>query len=76
VADARFIEVEIPGRPDRVTASVGIVNHQVDLALLQLSDAVSSPQPIAFDGLPSHLDTVVTVGYPVGGEQASVVPSE
>lgn len=71
VADAKFIEVKIAGHGDRVEAEVTAVNHQVDLALLRLKEDAPSLPPIGFDGLPRHLDKVVTIGYPMGGEQVS-----
>jgi S1-C subfamily serine protease len=71
VADARMIEVEISGDGGRVTAEVRAVNHQVDLALLAL-DAGAEPGPaVAFGDLPEPLQAVVTVGYPIGGEEVS-----
>jgi S1-C subfamily serine protease len=72
VADAKFIEVQIPGATSQVVAEVEAVNHQVDLALLRIdAPADKPPAPIEFGELADHLDSVVTVGYPVGGEQVS-----
>jgi S1-C subfamily serine protease len=71
VADAKFVEVQIPNAAERVPAEVEAVSHQVDLALLTLdADAEKKPH-IAFGKLPDHRDSVVTVGYPIGGEQVS-----
>jgi S1-C subfamily serine protease len=71
IADATFVEVQIPETEDRVTAEVQAVNHQVDLALLRLHADAGARPGIAFGELPDHLDPVVTVGYPTGGEQVS-----
>ncbi|MBI5451283.1 MAG: trypsin-like peptidase domain-containing protein [Gammaproteobacteria bacterium] len=73
VADNTYIEVEIPGDPDKHEAELVAVNHQVDLALIRLKDENKNPKvkPIMFDELPLLREKVVTVGYPVGGTQIS-----
>ncbi len=73
VANSTYLEVEIPGKPDKVEAEVLAVNHQVDLALIRLKDpsAARGAKQIAFGDLPEHRQKVVTVGYPAGGRQIS-----
>ena len=73
VADATYIRVEWPGLNDRLDAKILAVNHQVDLALIDLIDDSRRPdvKPITFDALPELRDKVVTVGYPIGGRQVS-----
>lgn len=74
VAAATYIEVEIPGHPDRIEAEVKAVNHQVDLSLIRLKGddrPFRRARPITFGSLPNHRQKVVTVGYPTGGRQIS-----
>jgi len=73
VADTTYIEVEIPGIPNKVEAKAVAINHQIDLALLQLTNHTPNidVQPIAFGKLPDLREKVVTVGYPQGGRQVS-----
>lgn len=73
VVDATYIEVEIPGLPDKVEAKAVAINHQIDLALLSLSNNHKNLNinPISFGKLPDLREKVVTVGYPQGGRQVS-----
>ena len=73
IADATYIQVEVLGLPDKLEADVKAVNHQVDLALLQLRkpELVQGIKPLSFGVLPKHREKVVTVGYPAGGKQIS-----
>ena len=73
VADATYIELEIPGINDKLEAKTIAINHQIDLALLQLVDPKQKPDAsfIEFDDLPDLREKVVTVGYPAGGRQVS-----
>ena len=73
VADATYIELEIPGMADKVEAKAIAINHQIDLALLKLTDQTQKPDisPIKFGSLPGLREKVVTVGYPQGGRQVS-----
>ncbi len=73
VAESTYIELELPGDPDKHEAEIIAVNHQVDLALIRLKDPKKKPKVknITFDALPALREKVVTVGYPVGGRQIS-----
>jgi len=73
VADATYIEVEVPGVADKIETKTIAVNHQIDLALLKpLNDPrISNISYIEFDSLPNLREKVVTVGYPSGGRQIS-----
>ena len=73
LTDSTYIQVELPGVADKVEAVRKAVNHQVDLALIELKDPSEYPdiKPIKFDVLPQMRDKVVTVGYPTGGRQVS-----
>jgi len=73
IADATYIEVEVPGIGDKIETQAIAVNHQTDLALLKpLNDPrVKDIDFITFDSLPDLREKVVTVGYPSGGRQVS-----
>jgi S1-C subfamily serine protease len=73
VTDSTYIQVELAGVPDKVEAVRKAVNHQVDLALIELKDPSQYPDitTVTFDDLPEMRDKVVTVGYPTGGRQVS-----
>ncbi len=73
VADATYIEVEVPGVADKIETTTIAVNHQIDLALLRpLNDPrIADISLIEFDDLPNLREKVVTVGYPSGGRQIS-----
>ncbi|MDH5257265.1 MAG: serine protease [Gammaproteobacteria bacterium] len=73
IADATYIEVEVPGVADKIETKLIAVNHQIDLALLSpLNDSrISNISFIEFDDLPDLREKVVTVGYPNGGRQVS-----
>lgn len=73
VTDSTYIQVELPGVPDKVEAVRKAINYQIDLALIELKDPAQRPdiKPISFDDLPELRDKVVTVGYPTGGRQVS-----
>lgn len=75
VTDATYIQLEVPGLPDKIEAERVAVNHQVDLALIRAKDPDELPDDIRIIGfdspLPREREKVVTVGYPVGGRQVS-----
>jgi len=73
VTDSTYIQVELPGVPDKLEAVRKAINYQVDLALIELKDQTQRPdiEPITFDDLPALRNKVVTVGYPTGGRQVS-----
>jgi len=73
IADATYIQIEFPGIAEKADAQIKAVNHQVDLALVELIDSSLKPdvKEIAFDALPELREKVVTVGYPTGGDQVS-----
>jgi len=73
VADATYIEMEVPRLTEKIEAKIISVNHQVDLALLAPKDPAfkADVTPITFGKLPASREKVVTVGYPLGGRQIS-----
>jgi S1-C subfamily serine protease len=74
VMDATFVQMEIPGLPDKLEAERVAINHQVDLALLRPKPPDRLPasmKPIHLGTLPDQRDKVVTIGYSIGGRQVS-----
>lgn len=74
VTDATFIQIEVPGLADKIEGERVAVNHQVDLALVRATNPDELPDDhpvIRFGALPSEREQVVTIGYPVGGQQVS-----
>jgi len=73
VTDATYIQMEIPGIPDKKEVKITKLNHQVDLALLQAIDEqiLAEVTPIKFGDLPVLREKAVTIGYPIGGRQVS-----
>lgn len=59
--------------PRPFQAEVDFIGHDCDLALLRVSDEsfFSGIEPLPFGELPEVRSTVVTYGYPAGGEQIS-----
>jgi len=73
IADATYIEMEIPQLADKIEVKLVAVNHQIDLALLKpvREDLALDVAVIEFGDLPELRENVVTVGYPSGGQQVS-----
>jgi len=73
IADATYIEMEVPELADKIEVRTIAVNHQLDLALLKPSNTNIKLDitPIKLGEFPNLRDKVVTVGYPVGGRQVS-----
>lgn len=73
VAWAKQILVRRFQDPRLLPARVVFVGHDCDLALLELEDArgLDDVTPLEFGELPPVRSSVVTAGYPAGGEQMS-----
>jgi hypothetical protein len=75
VQSATQIFVQANGSTEKLTARVGVIAPEVDLAVLRLEDeaffAEHAALPLA-DGIPHVKDKVTVYGYPVGGDQLSV----
>ncbi len=73
VAWAKQILVRRYQDPRLLPARVVFVGHDCDLALLQLEDpqGLADVTPLVLGELPPVRSTVVTAGYPAGGEQMS-----
>lgn len=73
VANATFLQLQKGSSPDKVVATVLAVNHDSDLALLEVSTEFTDGVPPAKIGtLPELGDEVSVVGYPIGGEEMSI----
>ena len=73
VAWAKQILVRRYQDPRPYEARVAFVGHDCDLAVLEVDDPAffSGIEPLDFGELPDVRSTVVTYGYPSGGEQIS-----
>jgi len=73
VSWARQILIRKHQDPRPYLARVAFVAHDCDLALLDVdgADFFSGLEPLEFGELPKVRSTVVTYGYPAGGEQIS-----
>jgi S1-C subfamily serine protease len=73
VSWARQIIVHRYQDPRPYLAEVEYVGHDCDLAVLRVADGrfFENLEPLAFGGLPKVRSTVVTYGYPAGGEEIS-----
>lgn len=73
VSWARQLMVKRYQDPRPYLARVVFVGHDCDLALLEVEDSqfYNGVEPLEFGTLPKVRSTVVTYGYPAGGEQIS-----
>tara|TARA_Y100001934_G_scaffold104489_2_gene128480 strand:- start:3788 stop:5290 length:1503 start_codon:yes stop_codon:yes gene_type:complete len=73
VSWARQILVKRPQDSRLYVAHVKYIGHDCDLALLEVEDSLffEGIKPLEFGKLPKVRTTVVTYGYPAGGEQIS-----
>lgn len=76
VANATFVQVQKLDSPSKRVAKVTAISHDLDLALLELTDDKEDyleDIPVAtLGGLPKIQERVSVVGYPVGGEEVSI----
>ncbi|MGF1678736.1 MAG: PDZ domain-containing protein [Candidatus Methylacidiphilales bacterium] len=73
VSWAKQILVQRYQDPKPYPAEIEFIGHDCDLAVLKVSDPAFYKQmkPLDFGGLPEVRSTVVTYGYPAGGDQIS-----
>ena len=71
---ASLVQVRRFGSPDKVTASVVAIAHDCDIAVLRVDDDSwwAGTRLLEFGDLPFLHDSVIVVGYPIGGDQLSV----
>ena len=76
IADATFLQVQLAGQPDKVTARVLAVAHETDLALVevpaQIFEGVAPLTVAPLDALPALRDKVYVLGFPTGGDDLSI----
>jgi S1-C subfamily serine protease len=74
VANQTFIQVKRAGQAKKYNATVEIIAHECDLALLRVDDPsfFSGVKPLALGTLPRMRDKVAVYGFPVGGEELSI----
>jgi S1-C subfamily serine protease len=74
VADGTFLQVQKVEDPDKMVARVAAINHDADLALLEVDDPrlMEGVEPEALGDMPRLRDRVSVVGFPVGGEEISI----
>jgi len=75
ISDARFIEIQREGDPQKYQAKVLFAGHDCDLAVLTVPNAPffdgTRPLPLG-STLPNLNDEVIVLGYPMGGERISL----
>ncbi len=74
VADHTFIQVRKQSSPKKYTARLLAIGHDCDLALLTVDDPefFSDLQPLSLGGLPQLQDSVLVIGFPLGGDKLSI----
>jgi S1-C subfamily serine protease len=74
VANQTFIQVKRAGQAQKYNATVEIVAHECDLALLKVEDPsfFSGVKPLKLGTLPRMRDKVAVYGFPIGGEELSI----
>lgn len=76
IADATFLQVQLAGQPDKVTARVLAVAHETDLALVEVPARIFegvAPLTVApLNALPALRDKVYVLGFPTGGDDLSI----
>jgi S1-C subfamily serine protease len=74
VADQTFIQVKRAGEAKKYNATVEIVAHECDLALLSVDDPsfFAGVKPLTLGSLPRMRDKVAVYGFPIGGDELSI----
>jgi S1-C subfamily serine protease len=74
VSDHTFIQVRLYGHPDKHTARVVAVAHEVDLALLTVDnpDFFDNTPFVPLADLPEIQQEVMVMGFPIGGDTLSM----
>jgi len=75
VSDARFIEVQREGDTRKFPATVKFIAHDCDIAILEVKEEsfFEGTKPLEFGSiLPNLNDSVVVLGYPMGGGRLSI----
>lgn len=75
VANSTYMEIQLPGSPDKIPARVVSVAHETDLALIQVDSGFEGVEALSVaspDSVPRLRDKVFVLGYPVGGDELSI----
>lgn len=74
VADKTFIQVKRADEAKKYIASVKVVAHESDLAILSVTDEsfFLGIEPLKIGDLPRLRDKVVTYGFPQGGDELAI----
>eukprot|EP00741_Cyanophora_paradoxa_P007220 tig00001094_g6985.t2 len=74
IANQTSVLVRKHGSPEKVTARVLAVGHELDLAILTVDTDHFWHRviPLEFGGVPNLQESVIVVGYPTGGDNISV----
>ena len=76
VANSTFIQIQLAGQPEKVTAHVTAVSHETDLATVEAPASFFEgvePLPLAPPtSLPALRDKVAVLGFPIGGDDLSI----
>jgi len=74
VANASSITVQRDGDARKVPAYVQFIGHDVDLAIIGVTDGryLKNVEALSFGSIPKLRSPVTTVGYPMGGDQISM----
>lgn len=74
VANSKYLQVKKFGDPKLYTGSVVIVGNDCDLAIITVedSDFFNNIMPFEIGELPSVMDEVVVLGYPIGGDELNI----
>lgn len=75
VANSTYMEIQLPGSPDKIPARVVSVAHETDLALVEVDTGFAGVEPLVLadpDVLPRLRDKVYVLGFPVGGNDLSI----
>ncbi len=76
VANSTFIQVQLAGQPEKVTAVVTAVAHETDLATVHApASFFEGVAPLLLappDALPALRDKVFVLGFPIGGDDLSI----
>ena len=74
VSNARLILLERENDPKQYPATIVHIGHDCDLAIIVPEDKsfFNGSKPLQFDNIPQLHSTVLTIGYPIGGERLSI----
>ncbi len=74
VSDSTFLQVKRSGDATKYVATVEVIAHECDLAILRVEDQrfFEGAVPLEVGDLPEVRDKVVVYGFPTGGDELSI----